>query len=63
MFNANSVDPDQMLPSAADLGLQCLLITLLGVSQLKLVNLLYAYHETLKAPYSSQIDIFYPRKV
>ena len=36
VFNASSVDPDQMLHSAAsDLGLHCLQITLLGVSQLK----------------------------
>ena len=36
---ANSGDPDQMLHSAAsDLGLHCLPITLLGVSQLQWVN-------------------------
>ena len=33
VFNASSVDPDQMLHSASsDLGLHCLPITLLGVS-------------------------------
>ena len=36
---ANSEDPDQMLHSAAsDLGLHCLPITLLGVSQLQWVK-------------------------
>ena len=36
---ANSEDPDQMLHSAAsDLGLQCLPITRLGVSQLQWVK-------------------------
>ena len=36
VFNANSVDTDQMQHSAAsDLCLQCLPVTLLGVSQLK----------------------------
>ena len=36
---ANSEDPDQMLHSAAsDLGLHCLPIILLGVSQLQWVN-------------------------
>ena len=40
VFNANSVDPDQMLHSAASyLGLHSLPITLLGVSQLKWVKL------------------------
>ena len=39
LFNANCVDPDQMLHSvAADLGLQFLSITLLGVSRLKCVK-------------------------
>ena len=38
-LNANCVDPNQMLWSAAsDLGLHCLQVTLLGVSRLKLVN-------------------------
>ena len=36
---ANSGDPDQMSHSAvSDLGLHCLLITILGVSRLKWVN-------------------------
>ena len=36
---ANSGDPDQMLrPAASDLGLQCLQITLLGVSRLQWVK-------------------------
>ena len=36
VFNANSVDPDQMRQNAAsDLGLHCLLVTLLGLSRLK----------------------------
>ena len=36
VVNANSVDPDQMLHSAA--GLHCLPVTLLGVSSLKCDN-------------------------
>ena len=37
VFNANSVDPDQMQHSATcDLGLQCLPIDLLGVSSTKM---------------------------
>ena len=40
VFNANSVDPDQMPHFvASDLGLHCLPIVLLGVSRLKLVKL------------------------
>ena len=40
MFYANSADPDQIPHSlASDLGLQCLPITLLGVTRLKWVNL------------------------
>ena len=40
VFNANSVDPDQMQHSvASDLGLHCLPITLLGVSRLKWVKI------------------------
>ena len=36
VFNANNVDPDQMLHSvASDLGLYCLPGTLMGVSELK----------------------------
>ena len=36
VFNANSIDPDQMPQNvASDLLLQCLLITLLGVSPTK----------------------------
>ena len=39
VFNANSVDPDQTLHSAAsDLGLHCLPITLFRGSRLKLIN-------------------------
>ena len=39
---ANSGDPDQMLHSAAsDLGLHCLPIILLWVSQLQWVNTIY----------------------
>ena len=39
VFNANSVDPDQMPCSvASDLGLHCLPDTVLGVSQLKWVS-------------------------
>ena len=37
VFNANSVDPDQM-PQNADLGLHCLPVTLLAVSRLKWVK-------------------------
>ena len=44
VFNGNSVDPDQMLHSAAsDMGLHCLTITLLGIFQTKMGL-------TLKAP-------------
>ena len=40
MINANSVDPYQMLHFAAsDVDLLCLIITLLGVSQLKFTSL------------------------
>ena len=40
IFNANSVEPDQMPHFAAcDLGLQCLPVTLLGVSRLKWVKI------------------------
>ena len=36
VFHANSADPDQMLHSeVSDLGLHCLLITHLGVSEIK----------------------------
>ena len=39
VFNANSVNPEQMPHSvASDLGLHCLLITLLGVFRLKCVD-------------------------
>ena len=39
VINANSVDPDQMLHSAAsDLGWHCLLVIVLGVSIIKWVN-------------------------
>ena len=39
VFNANSVDPDQIQHSApSDLGLHCLPVTLLGVSRLKWVK-------------------------
>ena len=39
VFNANCVDPDQMPQNAApDLGLHCLPMTLLGVSQLKQIK-------------------------
>ena len=38
-FNANSVDPDQMLHSAvSDIGLHCFPFTLLRVSRLKWVK-------------------------
>ena len=41
-LNANSGDPDQMPHSvASDLGLHCLSITHLGVSQLQWVNELF----------------------
>ena len=41
---ANSGEPDQMLHSAAsDLGLHCLLITLLGVSRLQWVKMSRQY--------------------
>ena len=39
-FNANNVDPDQILRSeASDLGLRCLQISLLWNARLKWVNL------------------------
>ena len=45
---ANNADPDQMLHSAAsDLGLHCLPVTLLGVSQLQWVNTLKKVSEYL----------------
>ena len=46
---ANSGDSDQLLSVATDLGLHCLLITLLGVSRLKWINTNYTEsvnHET-----------------
>ena len=43
---ANSGDPDQMLHSAAsDLGLQCLPVTLLGVSRLQWVKIVIMHQE------------------
>ena len=45
---ANSEDPDQTPRSAAsDLGLHCLPITLLGVSQLKWVNTVIKMNDNL----------------
>ena len=44
VFNANSVDQDQMLSSAmSDLGLHCLPVALLGVSRLKWVKCFVVY--------------------
>ena len=45
---ANSGDPDQMPHSkASELGLQCLLITLSGVSRLQCVNRRYDVQNTV----------------
>ena len=49
-FNANSVDPDQMLHSAAsDLGLQCLLITLFWLSDAPFYDSINTIYKFIKA--------------
>ena len=46
---ANSGDPDQMpCSTASDLGLHCLPITLLRVSRLQWVNIVYSIHQSCK---------------
>ena len=53
---ANSGDPDQMPHSAtSDLGLHCLLNTLLGVSRLQWVN--------MQVRHKLQRDVFFFREV
>ena len=56
VFNANSVDPDQTLHSAAsDLGLHCLPITLFGVSRRNKMLTLTA-QKTKTDPFVNNVD-------